>query len=116
MKINAVLWYLSGMSMNRIAFLLRVSAQTVLTWIRGFAKDYCEKLEPTGRTIVLQLDAMWHYLKKKRRKLWIWKALDQETGQLLDWEWGAALLKRRNPIFLILDSKILKKQALRIAR
>lgn len=31
LKVNAVLWYLSGMSMNRIAFLLRVSAQAVLT-------------------------------------------------------------------------------------
>ena len=36
-KINAVLLYLSGVSMNRIAFLLRVSAQAVLTWIRAFA-------------------------------------------------------------------------------
>src|SRR5215472_14497694 len=61
MKINAVQWYLSGVSMNRIAFLLRVSAQAVLTWIRDFAKDSCEKPEPTGRTIVLPLDAMWHY-------------------------------------------------------
>jgi IS1 family transposase len=104
MKINAVLWYLSGMSMNRIAFLLRVSAQTVLTWIRGFAKDYCEKLEPTGRTIVLQLDAMWHYLKKKRRKLWLWKALDQETGQLLDWECGQR------------DKRTLKKMVDRLAQ
>jgi transposase-like protein len=52
-KINAVLWSLSGMSMNRIAFLLRVSAQAVLTWIRDIAKDYYEKPEPTGRTIVL---------------------------------------------------------------
>ena len=25
---------------------------------------------------------------KKRRKLWIWKALDRATGQLLDWECG----------------------------
>ena len=24
----------------------------------------------------------------KRRKLWIWKALDRATGQLLDWECG----------------------------
>ena len=32
-KINAVLLYLSGISMNRIAFLLRVSAQTVLNWM-----------------------------------------------------------------------------------
>jgi transposase-like protein len=39
MKVNAVLWYLSGMSMNRIAFLLRVSAQAVLTWIRDWATD-----------------------------------------------------------------------------
>jgi len=31
---------------------------------------------------------MWHYLKKKRQKLWIWKALDRDTGQLLDWECG----------------------------
>jgi insertion element IS1 protein InsB len=87
-KINAVLWYLSGMSMNRIAFLLSVSAQAVLTWIRDVAKDYYEKPEPTGRTIVLQRDEMWHYVKKKRQKLWIWKALARDTGQLLDWECG----------------------------
>jgi insertion element IS1 protein InsB len=34
--------------------------------------------------------------QKKRRKLWIWKALDRHTGQLLDWECGrrnAATLK-----------------------
>jgi insertion element IS1 protein InsB len=87
-KINAVLLSLSGISMNRIAFLLRVSAQAVLTWLRTFARQYEEKPEPTGRTIVLELDEMWHYLKKKRQKLWIWKALDRDTGQLLDWECG----------------------------
>ncbi len=87
-KINAVLLYLSGISMNRIAFLLRVSAQAILNWIRTLAKQYQEKPEPTGKTIILELDEMWHYLKKKRHKLWIWKALDQGTGQLLDWECG----------------------------
>ena len=88
MKINAVLWYLSGMSMNRIAFLLRVSAQAVLDWVRTFATEYKEKPESTRRTMVLERDEMWHYLKTKRSKLWIWKALDRDTGQLLDWEWG----------------------------
>jgi insertion element IS1 protein InsB len=104
MKVNAVLWYLSGMSMNRIAFLLRVSAQAVLIWIRTFAKAYYEKPEPTGRTIVLQLDEMWHYLQNKRQKLWIWKALDRDTGQLLDWECG-----RR-------DKKTLKKMVDRLTQ
>jgi hypothetical protein len=69
MKINAVLWYLSGVSMNRIAFLLRVSAQAVLTWIRTLAQPYQEKPESSGRTIVLELDEMWHYLTTKRHKL-----------------------------------------------
>jgi hypothetical protein len=32
------------MSMPRIAFLLRVSAQAVLTWIRNLAKDYDEMM------------------------------------------------------------------------
>jgi IS1 family transposase len=36
----------------------------------------------------VELDEMWHYLKQKRRKLWIWKALDWDTGQLLDRECG----------------------------
>ena len=105
-KINAVLWYLSGMSMNRVAFLLRVSAQAVLTWSRDFAKGSYEKPEPTGRTIVLQLDEMWHYVKKKRQKLWIWKALDRDTGQLLDWEcgrWDKATLKKLVAVLIQAD-------------
>ena len=60
----------------------------MLNWIRTFAKEHEEKPEPTGKTIVLELDEMWHYLKKKRRTLWIWKALDHHTGQLLDWDCG----------------------------
>ena len=54
----------------------------------NLARQYEEKPEPTGSTIVLELDEMWHYLKKKRQKLWIWKALDRDIGQLLDWEGG----------------------------
>ena len=88
MKINAVLWSLSGMSMPRLAGLLRVSAQAVRTWIRGCAKDSCEKREPTGSTIILPRDARWHSLKKQRRKRWLGKALDRATGQRLDWECG----------------------------
>ena len=68
------------------------------------ATDYYEKPEPTGRTIVLQRDELGHSLKTKRHKLWIWKALDRDTGQLLDWEWG-----RR-------DTKTLQKRVDRLAQ
>jgi hypothetical protein len=84
MKIKVALRYLNGVSMNRIAFLLQVSAQSILNWIRASAQEHYEKPEPTGKAIRLELDEVWHYPKKKRRKLWIRKALDRETGQLLD--------------------------------
>jgi IS1 transposase len=71
-----------------MAFLSRVSVQSVLTWSRAFAKDHDEKPKPTGTSILLELDEMWHYLKKKQQKLWLWKALDPESGKLLDWEGG----------------------------
>jgi IS1 family transposase len=104
MKLNAMLWYLSGMSMNRAACLLRVSAHAVLNWIRDFALGHGEKPEPTGKPIVLELDEMWHDLKTKRQNLWLWQALDRDTGQLLDWEWGRRdtatlqkIVERRTP-------------------
>jgi hypothetical protein len=78
--------------MHRIAFLLRVSAQAVLNWIRALAKEYKEKPEPTGRTIVLELDEMWHYVKKKRQKLWIGKALDRTLGSY--WTGNAGAVTR----------------------
>ena len=83
-KITAVLWYVSGLSMHRMAFLLRVSTPAVLTWIRDVATASDEKPATTGRIIVLQRDAMGHSLKNKRGKLWRGKALDRDMGQLLE--------------------------------
>ena len=63
-KVTAVLLYVSGLSMNRTAKLLGVSTPSVMTWIEQFAKDHAQKPEPLGRALVIELDEMWHYLKK----------------------------------------------------
>ena len=65
-KVTAVLLYLSGLSMSRTAKLLGVSTPSVMTWIEQFAEVYAQKLEPEGRAVVVELDEMWHYLKKSR--------------------------------------------------
>ena len=65
-KVTAVLLYLSGLSMNRTAKLLGVSTPSVMTWIEQFAKAYAQKPEPEGRAVVVELDEMWHFLKKTR--------------------------------------------------
>ena len=65
-KATAVLLYLSGLSMNRTAQLLGVSTPSVMAWIEQFAEAYAQKPEPEGRAVVIELDEMWHYLKKRQ--------------------------------------------------
>ena len=64
MKVTAVLLYVSGLSMNRTAQLLGVSTPTIQAWLEQFAAAYAQKPEPEGRAVVIELDEMWHYLKK----------------------------------------------------
>ena len=66
LKAAAVLLYVSGLSMNRTAKLLGVSTPSVQAWIEQFAQAYAQKPEPEGRALVIELDEMWHYLKKSR--------------------------------------------------
>ena len=68
-KVTAVLLYLSGLSMNRTAKLLGVSTPSVMAWIERFAEVYAQKPEPEGRAVVVELDEMWHFLKKSRQAL-----------------------------------------------
>src|ERR671915_2140941 len=64
LKATAVLLYVSGLSMNRTAQLLGVSTPTIQAWLEQFAQAYAQKPEPEGRAVVIELDEMWHYLKK----------------------------------------------------
>ena len=64
-KVTAVLLHLSGLSMNRTAKLLGVSTPSVMVWIEQFAQVYAQKPEPEGRAVVVELDEMWHFLKKR---------------------------------------------------
>ena len=66
-KAAAVLLYVSGLSMNRTAKLLGVSTPTVQARLERFAKDHAKKPEPEGRALAIELDEMWHYLKKNPR-------------------------------------------------
>src|SRR5829696_1810410 len=67
LKATAVLLYVSGLSMNRTAKLLGISTPTIQAWLEPFAAAYAQKPEPEGRAVVIELDEMWHYLKKSSR-------------------------------------------------
>src|SRR5262249_10719864 len=64
--ILAVLLYLSGLSINRVATVCNVSAQAVLNWIRALAHEPYEQLKPHASAVILELDAMWDDVKRNR--------------------------------------------------
>jgi transposase len=64
-KATAILLYVSGLSMNRTAKRLGVSTPSVQAWIERFAQSHAPKPEPRGRAVVIELDEMGRYLKKR---------------------------------------------------
>src|SRR3954465_11578581 len=64
LKAAAVLLYVSGFAMNRPAQLLGVSTPAIQAWLEQFAQACAQKPEPEGRAVVIELDEMWHDLKK----------------------------------------------------
>lgn len=65
-KALAVFLYCHGLSMNAIAKMIQASPSTILDWIRNFGGEHANSPEPQQtNAVVLELDEMWHYLKKQ---------------------------------------------------
>ena len=62
-RLMAILLYTHGLSLNAIAKLVGASTPAVLKWVRQFAKEQCEMPAP-GESTIVELDEMWHYVKK----------------------------------------------------
>ncbi len=63
-KLLSVYLYCHGISMNAIGIMFGTHTSTILRWVRKFARDHYEKPEPEGKAIIMELDEMWHYIKK----------------------------------------------------
>src|ERR687890_1411717 len=94
LKAAAVLLSVSGLSLNRTAKRLGVSTPTVQAWLEQFAQAYAQKPEPEGRAVVIELDKMWHYLKKSPSR-----SGSEKLGIVLQGSWwiGSAAVVTRSP-------------------
>jgi transposase len=68
-KLLAVFLYCHGVFMNILGKMFGVRASSVLPWIQRFAMVHNGKPEPVGKAIVLEVDEMWHFLKKTAQTL-----------------------------------------------
>ena len=88
MKALAVLLYAMGnMSFCAIARILGVSDVAILNWVRDEARKVSEP-STKGEAVVITLDEMWHFVKKKSNKLWVWRAYDPIARRTIAWVLG----------------------------
>jgi len=67
-KLLAVWLYLHGFSFRTIAKYFKVTPKAVYDWVRIYAKENYVKPEPKGEAVVVELDEMWHFIKRKKTK------------------------------------------------
>ena len=67
-KLMAVWLYSHGLSFRAIAKLLKVSARSVFVWVKQFAEDNYSKPIPQNKSVIIELDEMWHFLHSKKDK------------------------------------------------
>ncbi len=68
MKRKALQLYLEGLGFSAIGRFLNVSDVSVMRWIRAIAKEVRELRQdtPVEAVKVMELDEMWHFVKKKQ--------------------------------------------------
>lgn len=79
--------YCHGVSMTAMGKMFGVRTNSVLKWLRRYVTAHAVKPEPTGKAIVLELDEMWHYLKKTAQtldagRIWILIQASAWTGNV----------------------------------
>ena len=88
MKALALLLYAMGnMSFCSIARILGVSDVAVLNWVRNEARQLPEPSVAAER-VIITLDEIWHFLKKKTCKFWVWRAYDPVARRTVAWVLG----------------------------
>jgi len=67
-KMTAIWLYCHGLSLRTIAKFFKVTAASVLKWVRTYARDNYEKPAPQSDAVIVELDEMWHFLFSKKEK------------------------------------------------
>ena len=67
-KLTAVWLYAHGLSFRAVAKFFNVNVRSAFTWIKTFALDNYVKPTPQSKSVVVELDEMWHFLGSKKLK------------------------------------------------
>gem|GEM_PF-307658 len=84
-KALAVVLYGSGKSSYRfIGKIFKSSPSTIQSWVKSTAEEIPEP--DIGSDIKeVEFDEMWHFVNKKKNKIWIWRAIERVENKTIGW-------------------------------
>lgn len=86
-----VLYGFCGLSMGKIARLMKVSTVAVLKWIKAAALDV-PPLNPVAESDIVMIDEMWHFVNGKKRKFGSGEPLMGYRVALSDGNWALVVI------------------------
>ena len=81
-KLKAVWLYAHGLSFRAIGKFLNVSARSVFMWVKKFAENNYTKPIPTGDSVIIELDEMWHFIHSKKDQYGYGKPIAEQQNNL----------------------------------
>ena len=82
-KIKAIRMFREGLGFRSIGRLLDVSFQSVANWVRNFGKILKENVKIESDFDVVEVDEMWHYVKKNSKNCGFGLLLIQSESKFL---------------------------------
>jgi transposase len=67
LKRKAIWLYCHGLSYRAIAKFCKVNVRSVFNWVKAFAQANYVKPQPSSDGVIIELDEMWHFIKKKQK-------------------------------------------------
>jgi IS1 family transposase/transposase-like protein len=82
-----LLYSLSKGSYNMLGKIFNRNRSLIYRWIKEAGLKFDEP-DIDGEIKEIEFDEMWHFIGKKKRKLWLIKAIDRRTGRTVAWVLG----------------------------
>lgn len=77
----------NGVSLRGVAEDMGRHHSTILRWVRREASGLAEPIVPEDATEV-EIDEMWHFIERKKNKIWLIRALDRGSKKIIAWVLG----------------------------
>ncbi len=105
-KQNIIKWPVDGAGIRAISHELSISTDTVIAELKKNLIDFVNKeyfASHDSIKIRIEMDEMWSYYHDKKHQIWLWWAIDHDTGEVVAYWFGTREHENLDKLIKLLD-------------